>query len=55
MDQDVNDIDSIVIAARQIGEYLQRQGDDPLPAEARPVLDGLAETLSAVRYEEEDW
>jgi hypothetical protein len=33
---------------------LQRQGETPLPVQAQPVLDGLAETLSGVRYEDED-
>jgi hypothetical protein len=54
MDQDLNDIDSIVTAVRELNEYLPSQwGDKPLPAEARPVLEGLAETLGAVRYQDD--
>jgi hypothetical protein len=50
----VQGLEDVLLKARQVNRALQRQGENPLPVQARPDLDALTETLSRVRYEEED-
>jgi DNA-binding XRE family transcriptional regulator len=50
----VQGLPDLLSKANQVDRALQRQGETPLPVQAQPVLDGLAETLSGVRYEDEE-